>query len=495
MRPRGIIVVEVGRRRVRALWGRAGRGSTAVQGSILLGIPAEIDVADAAALGAWLGSALDEAGAPRGSASAILGRGAVVVKRLALPTREANELPEMTRLALLRDVHFTADQAVIDFVPVEQGETSTTVLAVAAPRDACDALRATLAAAGRRLEHIGLRTMGVAALFAADEGAALAIEVGTEGIEFAVVVGGSVHFSRGAELPDGVDGDVEALADAVRTETRRTWMSYRMVEGSIEVDHAWIVAGPAIASAAAEAARRALDCPVRIFERHEAIEGSTESAALAWPLAGAMLERACAIPTIDLASPRRAVDRAAERRRLVLMGAALLVVVAGILWTLGRRDLDARRTELARVEGERAELYGSDCIAVRERLRLRHVEQWASVRPDWLGHMDLFARMMPGPDQVVLDSWLGSLEFRGAVYDEDARTWSAPARLSIAVEGEASDRAVADSLRGLLVADDRYVASATGSETEGGKRLPDGFTWRLVTDDLAPVPAPAEEVP
>ena len=47
----------------------------------------------------------------------------VAVKRLTLPTIEVQELPEMTRLALHRDLPFDPQEAVIDFVATGRAQS------------------------------------------------------------------------------------------------------------------------------------------------------------------------------------------------------------------------------------------------------------------------------------------------------------------------------------------------------------------------------------
>jgi hypothetical protein len=172
----------------------------------------------------------------------------VVLKRVRLPTVDARELPEMTRLALQRDLPFDADSAVIDFVRVERGAGSTTVQAAAVPQAALAAARQAARSAGLGVERISLRGTGCAALLgsfdAGGQGGVLAVDIIGERVEFSVVVDGAVRFSRAGELPPA--DDPAQIADAAVTEARRTWMSYRIVEDADDVRRAVVFGDPRV---------------------------------------------------------------------------------------------------------------------------------------------------------------------------------------------------------------------------------------------------------
>jgi len=135
MSARSTLAIEIGRRRLRALHAVHQRGVLRVKRILAEPFPKEIDREDVQALGAWVGATLREAKFPRTRAIVAMAREHVGFKRLTLPTTVDDELPEMTRLALRRELPVDAARAVIDFVPVRRDESSTTVLAVAVPSD------------------------------------------------------------------------------------------------------------------------------------------------------------------------------------------------------------------------------------------------------------------------------------------------------------------------------------------------------------------------
>ena len=64
--------------------------------------------------------------------------------------------------------------------------------------------------------------------------------------------------------------------------------------------------------------------------------------------------------------------------------------------------------------------------------------------------------------------------------------WSAPHDIAIVIEGEAADRRAADRYREALVGAEEYIVSSAGAESEGGKRLAYGFTYKLATTVRSP---------
>lgn len=481
-----LVAVEIGRHRLRAISGTRSGSTLRVQHCLAISIPDSIDREDIAAFGTWIGDELRRAGIKPGRAMVALSRDYVALKRLDLPTIEVDELPDMTRLSMQRDLPFDAESAVIDYLPLATTETTTTVLAVAAPQAVCDRSRALLENAGFKLDCLGLRALGAASLVGANDGdPRLVIDVAREAVEFTVVAGGGVRFSRSADLTPGLNG---ALAEAVLTETKRTWMSYRIVEGADDVAETIVLGVRDELSSTVQPLADMLQTPASLFGEHPAIESSDEAVDAVWPLAGLLLKRLNKRPTIDFTNPRRAVDRSAERRRRRMLASVLAVVLLMIAWTLARRDIANREDDLAALTSEASQLYDDDSAYVRERMRLQHIQYWESVHVDWLDHFRWLSERMPTPQELVLDGMTGSLEFRGVQWDRRNQDdpWSAPMGVELAIEGEAADRATADALRDALVRTDWLVTRSTGTDTTTGQRHPNGFTYRLRTEETAP---------
>jgi hypothetical protein len=449
-----------------------------------------VDHQDPVLLGGWIRQQLRTAGFPKAPVVIAIARQHVGLKRMQLPSTDPDELPRMTRLALQRELPFEADDAIIDFVPTQDTSSSTSVLAVAAPCSVIDFVRQTVRAAGLSIERIGLRAMGAAVLAggdAAETGETMIVDITGEGIEFCVVRDGVIQFSRGAEMSGSA---AQNPAETILTETRRTWMSYRIVEESGGLDQAIILGDRSQLAPTAQSISEMLRVPAKILEHHPRIEAGVHDVDRLWPLAGMLLESPTQRETINFAQPRRATDRVAQRRRRVVLAAAIVVVMLAGLWTFSRRDLQNLQNEQTSLKETRSQLAPEHARYFRDRYRLAHLEKWEDSQVRWLVHAAYVATMVPAADQVVLDSWTGSLDFPGVRFDRENKSWSTPRLLTITVDGDARDRTVADAFREALVGTELYNTSSTGSDAESGRRLPFGFTYRLETAADAPEAAP-----
>jgi Tfp pilus assembly PilM family ATPase len=525
MGTRNALAIDLGRRRLRAVQASsAPRRSIHVRGVLVCDVPPELPSDDASAMGAWLAQRLRDGGFVRGPATLSIGREHVIVKRISLPTVDVVELPDMTRLAMQRELPFDAESAVIDFVTVERHESSTTVLAVAVPRKQVDFVHAVAEAAGLKVHRIALRTMGAVALINAMEQhqstgvrvedvgrvaddssgtsstndepakpqmtaspATLAVDVVGEGVEFCVLSDGSIRFSRAAEVP--APQDDLAMAEAVVTEARRTWMSYRSGEETGGIGEAIIMGDRRIAQYAAGPVGEMLRMPVRVLCEHPRVEAADADLTRVWPLIGLLLESENAGEHIDFLHPRKTPDVGARTRQRRLLAAAAAIIVGGAAFTLMRQDLQAMQATAATLAAKGKSEDGDFARHYRDSFRVQHLKEWQKVKVDWLDHAMFLARVAPRPDQIVLDSWAGTLEAGDVRYERDRNRWFADHQATIVIDGEARNRATADAFRGSLIQNPSYAASTTGADTRGGKRMPFGFTYRIRTRASGP-PSP-----
>lgn len=495
-----VLAIELGRRRLRAVLARRSRSGLAIERTLSEAVPAGLQGADSAPLGEWAAQRLQSAGLPRVRAIMALPRESFVLKRVQLPTDAAEELPGMTRLAVQRDLPLAPEATVIDFVPVKQDSGGTTVMAVALERKKLDAAESFSAAAGLKLERISLRCMGCAALLGSrgedDSGGVLAIDVAGDAVEFSVIVGGSLRFSRSADLSEA--DDPITVAEAVITETRRTWLSFRASEDADPVGSVVVLGERLVAQRVAEAVREIVQLPSSILQHHPLVRGDDGAVGEFGSLAGLLLEPIIKAPLIDLTRPRQPADRAAQRRQYMLAGIALAIVAYGVAWTIGHREfarLQEREQDLkAKAEGALPEYYQF----LRDQDRLHHLQQWEQIRVDWLAHAARLYQSAPQTGEVVFESWNGTLNTLGVQWDSAADRWSAPMEVRINIDGEAKNRAAADRMRNALVEDETYSTTSQGVEATSGRRLPHSFSFQLKTarplpDARPPAPPPEEK--
>ncbi len=505
-----VIAIDLGRKRLRALFATAtGSRRLKVHRVLIADPPTDLNHEDPQIVGNWLAEQFRQAGFPRGDATFSLGREHVVLKRLTLPTIDEAELPDMTRLAMQRELPFEADTAVIDFVIVERTETSSTVLAVAAPAPAIEFTKAVAKAAGIGIERIALRTMGTAGIVrdsSSDTSPCLVIDVLGEAVEFCLVTGGgSIRFSRAAEVPQ--PQDELAIADAVVTETRRTWMSYLgggTNTGDDAIQRAIIVGERRVCEYAADPVSQMLKIPVSVLAEHPSIawESSAEKDIdRVWPLAGLLLEamQEKSGGLIDFANPHRAPDLAARtrQRRLIAAGIGLLVVLSA--WTVMRQQLKSLQARADQLTTDQLNGIKGNNRYIRDVFKLEHLKRWDSAGVDWLQHANALTTICTnaagGPDRLVLDSWTGQLEFQGVKFDTKTSKWSADKKWNISIDGEAKDRETADAFRAALVQSPIYSAATPGADAKGGKRMPFGFTYKLREKDPVPPAAASKTAP
>jgi len=483
------IAVDIGRRRLRAIEADLDRDRLTVRRIIVEPLPDDLDADDPGALGAWVGRTLTAAGLAGGRVTVAISREHVVLKRMTLPSPETAELPEMTRLALRRELPFDPDDAVIDFAPVDRTPTATTVIAVAARATALAAVREAADAAGLSVQRMSLRTMGTAALVGTGANAGpstLAVDISGDRVEFTVIVDGAIRFSRAGELPPG--DDPQTIAAAVLTEARRTWMSYRIVEESEGVRRAVVFGDRRVCTTVAASVGEMLGVEGEVFEQHPRVDTSAVDGDMGplWPLAGLLLAPTLGSELIDFLHPRTAPDFASRRRQLAygVVGMVVIGVFAGITWA--RFDLADKRQELESLRDRASALLPGYLRYGRDRYKLAHLQQWESADANWLEHLRYIVTMAPSPEKVVLDSWTGTLNFSGVKFDRKTRQFAAPKEIRIVVEGEAADRVTADGFRGTLVETESYDISTAGPDARSGRRLPWAFQYNLRTRDAAP---------
>ena len=491
MAGRRVIAIDIGRRRLRAIEADVDRDRLKVRRVLVEPLPPAMDADDPQTLGTWVGQTLRHADLATTHATVAISREHVVLKRLTLPSIDDHELPDMTRLALQRDLPFEPDTAVIDFACLSRTATATTIIAAAAPDTVLATVRDAAGAAGITVERMSLRTLGTAALVATNvtEGAlggVLAVDISGDRVEFSVIVDGSIRFSRAGELPPG--DDPQAIAAAVVTEARRTWMSYRIVEDAEDVQRAVVFGNHRVCELVAKSIGEILNIDTEVFDRHVRVDASGADAQMGplWPLVGLLLAPMLDRDLIDFLHPRKTPDVASHKRQIALgvAGLVLILVLAGITWA--RFDLADRRESLGNLQDRKNTLLPQYLRYGRDFYKLAHLEHWESVEADWLDHLSYVATLTPPSDRVILDSWTGTIVFNGVKFDKKTKQFSALKEIRIVVEGEAADRVTADAFRGTLVATESYDISTAGPDAQTGRRLPWAFHYNLRTRDATP---------
>ena len=147
----------------------------------------------------------------------------LVVRRVDVPQMEDDELAESLPFQVQDAIPISVDEAVLDFVPLEQfttpdGEPMSSILVVAIHRDIVSTLQRVAQTAGIRLEAIDLQAFGlVRATFGIEPAIGnplqAVVDIGATLTQVVIARGGVAEFVR--LLPRGGEDFTEALMDGM----------------------------------------------------------------------------------------------------------------------------------------------------------------------------------------------------------------------------------------------------------------------------------------
>jgi len=466
-------------------------------------VPADIDAKDAVAFGRWLGAELDRTGLGKGKLLISVPRGEVVLKRLRLPRAEESELAGMVQLQMTRQLTMASEGAAIDFVAINNAEAvagttteSVSVLAAAIPGERINWYRAVAKAAGCKIERLGLQASGVCALLAdvsqRHTGPILGVSVGFGSVEFAVVEHGQLVFVRAADIGLGGEGGEAALVERVSVEVKRTWMSYRVGEGSAEIEAVVIPGEGELAEDIGRRCGEALEMPWKLAPMPPALELADRMRPadhlVAAPLLGLLSESVMGRPSLDFAHPRKAPDLAAARRQRVLAASLGLIVLGGAVYMAGSISLGSLRERVAAEKKRSEKLQAQYAEYLKEDAKLNHMRQWTSAEIDWLGHIRWLSDAMPDPRLAQLDQLGGRMGaevvFTPKSGGYDPKGWQLRHGAGFTLEGKTKGREVANQLRARLVDSEIYKLETRGAD------VPDKFGFELTSTRVKPEEEP-----
>lgn len=482
-RRRSNLAIDLGPRYLRAVQvdRRPGR-RIGVVASMFERVPEDLDNATPQVLGSRLAEGLRRAGLVPGPAIFAVPRSVLSIRRVELPPAHDDELPEMVHLSVERDLPIDAADAVMDFTVVERRSDGLSVDVVVASEREIGRIREVASAAGIPVVRITPRCHG-AARFADVATTTLLVDVTGEGLELTLVDAGVQIWSRGVAIGGG--SDAPPTADQLVPETRRSWTSYRLTNDEIADPSLLVLGGERIADSC-QAIGEATGLDAVRFTGEGVVETELDMQGI-WPLVGLLLPGSRG-SIIDLANPRRTPDIAARWRQRLLAAIGLAIIATGIGWTAGNRGLDDLSREVADLRDKANPALDEHLRHRRDRLRTGHLEAWASLRPDWLEHLTVAATPRTDGMSVVLDEFGGALGVEATEFAKPDR-FSIDSSVRLTVEGEASQRTEAASVRQWLVEDERYVLRNTTADTDGGRRYRYPFAFVLDSSVLDPGPA------
>jgi len=313
-------------------------------------MPAGIDMTDAQAVGAFIGSTLDQMHLRNTCLIMCVPRGQAVLKPLILPqVATTSELAGMVQYQAEKELSFRPDEAVVDFTLESHYGTGQAaghesegenVLVAAVRRPVVEYYQAIAAAAGARLLRLGLRPYAnmrcVEAYARHETGSRVAlVHITADEAEIDVIEAGALTFSRSAVLkvPLAAAADEAAVREAtcaVAAEVARSLQSYLGVDRGHKIDAVLVAGGTGIEAAAAEELHRRLSIRCERLDPAPSLgleTGGPDASAFVSALGLALAQAPDAMTPFDFLNPKRPVAQR-DFRKLGAIAAAAAFVLA-----------------------------------------------------------------------------------------------------------------------------------------------------------------------
>jgi Tfp pilus assembly PilM family ATPase len=396
-------------------------------------MPAGLDIADAQAVGAFIGQTLDQMRFRNTFIIMSVPRGQAVLKPLVLPPVDTtSELAGMVQYQAEKELSFRPDEAVVDFTleshygtgQAAAGETEgENVLVAAVRRPVVEYYRTIAQAAGTKLLRLGLRPYAnmrcVEAYAHHDAQARVAIvHVTADEAEIDVIEAEALMFSRSAVLkvPPAAEADEAAVREAVgavATEVARSLQSYLGVERGQKIDAILVAGGTGIESAVAEELRRRLSIRCERLNPAPALgleDCGPDASAFISALGVALGQAPDAAPPFDFLNPKRpAVQR--DLRKLGVIAAAgafVLVIVsavgsASLYYYAAESRVGALKEEYNRLKDENSKV---GALAKR----VESIDGWVGGGRNWLDQWAYLSAVFPSCTETYVTSLKTNLD-------------------------------------------------------------------------------------
>jgi len=400
-------------------------------------IPAGLALDDAESLGAFIREAVRQAKIGTRRALLSVSRDQVVLNTLPMPPAEANDLPNMVRFQIAKELPFAAEQATIDFAI--RGEfdprEASTVLVAAVRNEQLQFYERVAAEAGLTVERIGLRPHAnlIAVLAKAadlESKSVLVVDVGPQLSEINIIREGGLAFSRAASvsIPEGErlgeahlqDSRIESLPllerqidEAARqavgnlmVEVLRSYEAYRATEPAATLDRVVVCGATGLEPQLAETLGARFAVPASLYmpdralglppQRAKELRGFSAALGLAIGHGGKGLAH------FDFLHPKKPVSRRAVRLKKVpiVVATACLFLASGVgVYVQTIRPLEARRKELsAQIDAKNKVAKNVEEFAAQ----LEALEKWQASEQYWPEILVQLTELLPSEQEVLV---------------------------------------------------------------------------------------------
>ena len=410
-------------------------------------MPAGLDMADAQAIGAFIGATLDKMKLRNTAIIMSVPRGQAVLKPMVLPpVATTSELAAMVQYQAEKELSFRPDEAVVDFTLESHygtGQTSgqesegENVLVAAVRRPVVEYYQAIAEAAGTKLLRLGLRPyanmrcMGAYARHEMQARLAL-VDITADEAEIDVIESGVLTFSRSAvqKVPAAGEADETATREAVAavaTEVARSLQSYLGVERGHKIDAVLVAGGTGIEAAVAEELKKRLSIRCERLNPSPALgleASGPEASAFVSAIGLALGQAADAAVPFDFLNPKRPVVQRDLRKLGAIAAAAGFVLVILAVVSSASVYYYAAESRLGKLTEQYNKLKDDNKKVVALAKRVETVDGWVHSGRNWLDQWAYLSAVFPSCTETYVTNLKsnpdGSINFGVKAKNSDA---------------------------------------------------------------------------
>jgi len=444
-RHRPILALDWDTRFLRVVHANLGKRGVTIDRLLAVAIPPSVDPGNPEQMGLHIRRALDQEGIGTRPAIVDIPRDQAILNTLSLPAIAPNEMPGMVEIQIAKELPFALAEAVVDFaVPhVEADQTKVDVLVAAVRREVVEQYGATCAAAGLRLERIGLRpyahqiAMGELLKHAMPE-RVLFIDVRPTLTEIDVLRHAFLSFSRAASIhipekldegprlslvlghgptdragggiDDGDDSpprDSSAVIRSLMVEVTRSIEAYRAGDPAASIDHAVISGDLGIEELLAEEIQKRLGITAELYNPASSFGWEPDEGAAASAFAGTLglvlTQYRDTGQQFDFLHPKRMESATRKRLRMAPAIAAIIVLFVGAGFVVVNQSTAYERKHLAEMKAtvEKLEKKVSDNRRFVE--LVAQIEEFDKSQHVWVDVMRDVISALPSNRELVIE--------------------------------------------------------------------------------------------
>jgi Tfp pilus assembly PilM family ATPase len=428
--PKHFVAIDFDSKFVRIVHARTTGKVTRIETLYSNPMPADLDLDDAAAVGAFLGLTLKDFSKNAKTSLKKCGvlmsvpRQKAVLKPLTLPPgTQLDEMASMVRFQVEKDLPFNPEDAVIDYTLAShldlteptsgpEQDAGVGVLVGAVGTEVVEHYRQIAEAAGIKLRRLGLRPYANmkcvdACVRRSENETVLAVHITSDETEINVLKGNSLAFCRSAMVdvaPEKSDEQTKAVESIVR-EIIRTVHSYSSAQNHGEITAVLIAGGTGIETQVLKRVESKLKIQCESLSPARALDLPTQGGASAYAatIGLAIAHQGKALP-FDFLNPKQPPVKHDARKvqaGLIVAAVLLLFVMVGVARSFYLGGLEDTLAGYKKKEATLKKATKGQTALAR---RVKTVNEWLRARTDWTDHLALISQLAPSCEDLYLRS-------------------------------------------------------------------------------------------